>query len=442
MTHSFRKDTVMIVDDSPANLSLLGKMLTEQGYRVRAFPKGKLALKSALNDQPDLILLDINMPEMNGYEVCKRLKQDERTQDLPVIFISALAETIDKIKAFKLGGVDYITKPFQIDEVDARISLHLALKRTKAALEEKNQKLEKTLDDLKITQQQLVQSEKMAALGVLVAGIAHEINNPINFIKTSILGLSQDIEDLEKLLNINEACLDTCQASPEVKRIQTIKDNIDYPTLKAEIPQLIENIQHGVHRTQDIINSLRSYSRMDRVTTEETDPLKLIEMALIILRNRYKHRITIVKNFKPLPKLWVHPGKLTQVLINIISNAIDAIEAKTCSEKGTITITSNHKIRNDISYGVISIHDDGVGISEKIIAKIFDPFFTTKGIGDGTGLGLSISIGIIKEHQGMIDVSTAKGNSTTFSIFLPINSAKKSGNHIDSHAQIEPFYSV
>ena len=432
----------MIVDDRPANLRLLGKMLTEQGYRVRAFPNGKRALKSALNDPPDLILLDINMPEMNGYEVCKRLKQEEHTQDLPVIFISALAETMDKIKAFQLGGVDYITKPFQIEEVDARISLHLALKRTKAALEEKNQKLEKALNDLKITQRQLVQSEKMAALGVLVAGIAHEINNPINFIKTSILGLSQDIKDLEKLLSINETCVDTCRDGSKIKRVQTVKHNIDYPTLKTEIPQLIENIQHGVKRTEDIINSLRSYSRMDRVMTEETDLLKLIEMALIILRNRYKNRITIVKNFKPLPRLWVHPGKLTQVLINIISNAIDAIETKTYPEKGTITITTSRKIRDNISYAVITINDNGVGISEQVIAKIFDPFFTTKGTGDGTGLGLSISIGIIKEHQGMIDVSTVKGNCTTFSIFLPSKPAKESGNHIDSHAQIESFYSV
>jgi signal transduction histidine kinase len=425
-------DTIMVIDDKPSNLNLLSKMLTEQGYRVRTFAKGKLALKSALNDPPDLILLDINMPEMSGYEVCQHLKKNQFTKDLPVIFISALTETKDKIKAFKLGGVDYITKPFQIEEVQARISLHLALKHTEASLAEKNKKLQNTLDDLKSTQQQLVQSAKMAALGVLVAGIAHEINNPINFIKTSILGLGRDMQDLEELLVEYEKCARSSPSTAEINYLEEKKKEIDYPTLKTEIPQLIGSIKQGVDRTEEIISSLRFYSRMDSVTAKESDLSKLISTALVILKNRYKNRISIVKKYMPLPALSVQPGKLTQVLINIFSNAIDAIETKFPTGKGTIAIETSIQSVKEIPYAVIAISDDGPGISKNILNKIFDPFFTTKAVGDGTGLGLSISIGIIKEHNGMIQVSTAEGKGTTFFIYLPIEATQKSSSYADA----------
>lgn len=412
--------TIMVVDDKPSNLRLLEKMLGEDGYRVRIFTKGETALKSAINDPPDLILLDINMPKMSGYEVCRRLKAEKETKDLPVIFISALSETIDKVKAFKLGGVDYITKPFQIEEVQARISLHLTLRHTEKALEEKNQELRKTLDNLKNAQTRLIQSEKMAALGVLVAGIAHEINNPVNFIKTSILGLAQDLEDLEKLLSACEECSANCREKSAGDHLQDIKAMIDYTTLKVEIPQLVGNIRQGVDRTEEIIDSLRSYSRMDKIDTEETDLCGLIDTALVILRNRYKDNISIVKNFTELPRAKVHPGKVTQVLINIISNAIDAVESEQPRKNGTITIGTGIQSRAGNRYAVISIGDNGPGIPAKVQGNIFDPFFTTKEVGSGTGLGLSISIGIIKKHHGLIKVGTAMDSGTTFSIFLPL----------------------
>jgi signal transduction histidine kinase len=412
--------TIMVVDDKPSNLRLLEKMLGEQGYRVRIFPKSRLALKSAVKDPPDLILLDINMPEMSGYEVCQHLKTEEKTKELPVIFISALTETMDKIKAFQLGGVDYITKPFQIEEVHARIALHLTLKRTRNSLEEKNRELQKTLHHLKTAQRQLVRSEKMAALGVLVAGIAHEINNPVNFIKTSVLGLKQDITDLEELLAAHEQCGNGCENEIIRGRLQAIKNRIDYPTLKTEIPQLVGNIQQGVQRTEEIVNSLRSYSRMDRIETEETDLCDLIETALVILKNRYKKDIALMKHYHPLPKVKVQPGKLTQVFMNILSNAIDALKTKPPGDKGTISIATGVQLRDERRYAVITIADDGPGIPEEIQGKIFDPFFTTKEVGSGTGLGLSISIGIIEEHQGMIEVDTHTGRGTAFAILLPI----------------------
>lgn len=420
MTPQAQTETIMVVDDTPANLRLLEKMLREHGYRVRCFLKGAMALKSAVDDPPDLIFLDINMPEMNGYAVCERLKSLDRTRDVPVIFISALTETFDKVKAFGAGGVDYITKPFQLEEVHARAEAHLKLVRAHNAIEEKNVKLKQALDDLKIAQQHLVQSEKFAALGVLTAGIAHEINNPVNFIKTSAIGLNADIKDLVKLLQLYDACRSECPHSTAPDRIDTLKNEIGYGVLTQEIPDLLNNILEGVRRTEEIVNSLRTYSRMDHLPADKMDVHKLINASLVVLKPRYKQIISIEKIYGPLPELSVQPGKLIQVLTNIIANAIDAIQSKGSLEKETITIKTFLQKEANGTYGVIEIGDTGSGVPETLQDKIFDPFFTTKDVGKGTGLGLSISLGIIQDHQGRIEINSIPGKGTKVSVLLPL----------------------
>ncbi len=421
-------NSIMIVDDKPANLKLLEKMLSEKGYQVRPFPKSPMALSSALNDPPDLILLDINMPEMDGFEVCRKLKEDNITKDIPVIFISALTETLDKIKAFEVGGVDYVTKPFQFEEVYARVKTHLNLKRVQQIVEEKNQLLEKTLSDLKSTQKQLVNSEKMAALGVLTAGIAHKINNPVNFIKTSSAALEQDIKDIEKLLEFyKNSCIKCTNSELTNKHLETIKQEIDFELLVQELPELINNIKEGVNRTQEIVLSLRLYSRMDDLDFKQIDIHSLIDSSLVILKNRHHKLIEIVKEYGTLPQIYGNPGKLIQVFTNIISNAIDALQSMTGGTFGTLNQVSKRvlihtsiKVVDNLEYINITIKDNGPGISPEHLDKIFDPFFTTKDVGKGSGLGLSISIGIIKEHNGIIEVQSNPQAGTIFSVLLPI----------------------
>jgi DNA-binding response OmpR family regulator len=186
MIEETRKANILAVDDNPANLRLLVEILQEQGYLVRPVPSGKFALTAAQGLPPDLILLDIMMPELDGYEVCQCLKNEEKTRHIPVIFISALNDALDKVKAFSVGGVDYITKPFQVEEILARVATHLRLSSLQQNLVQKTQALTETLQALQITQNQLIQTEKMAALGQLIAGIAHEINTPMGAIRSSI----------------------------------------------------------------------------------------------------------------------------------------------------------------------------------------------------------------------------------------------------------------
>jgi two-component system, NtrC family, sensor kinase len=416
--HDEKQPSILIVDDVPANLNLLTGILRQHGYKVRPAPSGSLALEAAQHAPPDLILLDIHMPEMDGFEVCRRLKADEALKEIPVVFISALTETKDKIRAFDAGGVDYITKPFQVEEVLARVKTHLELRRYRRELKRKNKRLKKTVNDLKTAQIRLIQSEKMAALGVLSAGVAHEINNPVNFIKTSILSLQRDVDDLLKVANLGVSC---CGDSIEsgCKEIRKLQEELEYETILTEIPGLFGSILKGIRRTEEIVRSLRTFARQDEMMSKAVDIREIIDSALIMLRNRYKRTTNVVREYGNVPPIPCYVGKMSQVMINVLANAIDAIESKESSDPHQITIKTEVVERDNRRYAVVHIADTGKGIPEELIHKVFDPFFTTKAVGKGVGLGLFITRNIVQEHRGYIEASSQPGQGATFLIFLP-----------------------
>ena len=395
--------TILIADDNDNNLRVLSTMLRSEGYNIRIAKNGEQVLKSVSLEKPEIILLDIHMPVMDGFETCQQLKAESDYKDIPIIFISALTETASKVKALEMGGVDYITKPFQVEEVKVRVSTHILLRR-------KTVELEQTLDNIKKLQTKLIQSEKMATLGILVAGIAHEINNPINFVYAGINSLIKNFAELEKGVKEIEKWLS--EHKPDVaEEIVQISENFAVNKRLEVIPQLAEDIKTGAVRTTEIIKGLRLFSRSEKEKKTNADVIESLETALLLLKNKYKNRIQIIKHYpENLKPIDCYPGQLTQAFINLIHNAIDAIE-----KEGTIQID----VKNENSGMAITIADSGVGIPPELLSKIFDPFFTTKAVGGGMGMGLAITHGIIQKHMGNIQVDSVANKGTSFKIFLP-----------------------
>lgn len=280
-------------------------------------------------------------------------------------------------------------------------------------LEVQKSELEKTLLELRKTQAQLIQSEKMASLGVLTAGVAHEINNPVNYINTALEGLKITLSDILQIFQKYEE-IDKKNVDTVLTEICVLKKNLDYPLLREGIDVLISNMQTGIEKITEIVKSLRTFARVEENELKISNIHELLDTTLIMLHNQYKNRIELVKNYGNIPAINCYPGKLSQVFMNILSNAMQSI-----SNKGKVQITTKADYTNSQIF--ISIADDGSGIPEKIKEKIFEPFFTTKEAGKGTGLGLSITYGIIQQHRGNIEVNSKPGKGSEFIITLPLD---------------------
>ncbi len=462
---------ILVVDDTPENLHLLSGILTKKGYQVRPVPSGKLALSAAQRIPPDLVLLDIMMPEMDGYEVCQQLKAEEATKDIPVIFISAINDVMDKVKAFAVGGVDFITKPFQLEEVLARIETHLKICSLQNSLQERNEDLATAIQQLQATQEHLIQSEKMAALGQLIAGIAHEINTPLGIIGSSIDNIANfweaNLEHLPKFFqeissqsqvyflnllyrsSIDRETIFTSKEKrkfkhnlvvylmeKEVKKPEEIADTLVDMEIYDDIEQLlplfqlpdwervlntayqfttfkksISLIQRATAKSGKVVFALKSYAHFDiKQEKIEANLHEGIETVLTLYQNQLKQGIEVVRKYGDLPKIVGYPDELNQVWTNLVHNALQAM-----NYKGTLTIET--MCRDDCI--LIKFIDNGKGIPPEIIPKIFQPFFTTKAAGEGSGLGLDIVIKIIQKHQGEVSVESVPGE-TIFTVSLPI----------------------
>jgi two-component system, NtrC family, sensor kinase len=282
-------------------------------------------------------------------------------------------------------------------------------------VKERTSDLETALIDLKRSEVELVNKEKMSSLGVLTAGIAHEINNPINFVTSSISPLKRDIKDILVLLDEYGKLNSENSSKEKFNAINKLSKQLDAPYLIEEINLLLNGIEEGAFRTAGIVRGLQKFSRSDEHVFRNSDVLDGIENTLTLLNSQIKNTIQIVKDYKEIPQLYCSIGKLNQVFLNIISNAIHAVMDNQKVEK-TISIKAE-TIDNSV---VISIGDNGVGMSDEVKHKIFDPFYTTKEVGQGTGLGLAISVGIIHDHKGNIIVESTENIGTTFIITLPI----------------------
>ncbi len=313
-------------------------------------------------------------------------------------------EIEQKNRELQLRQKEIITQSHEIQMANEEVVA------TNEALEDQKKELLATLENLRLTQSQLIQAEKMASVGVLTAGIAHELNNPINFVSGNVNPLQRDLKDIFSLISKYDDIIETRELGKEFHDVYALKDQLDYSFLIKEITNLLEGISEGANRSSQIVKGLRSFSRLDEEQCQIYDIHEGIESSLILLHNRIKNRIAIHRDYDDFKNLECYPSKLNQVVMNVLTNSIQAIE-----EKGDIyiqTVSSKNGFK-------IIIKDNGRGMTPEVRKHIFEPFYTTKEVGKGTGLGLSISFGIIEQHKGHIEVISEPDKGTEFIISLP-----------------------
>ena len=440
---------ILVVDDEPANLSLLKEALSPTELKVRVATNGNKALEISKVSPPQLILLDIAMPGIDGFETCQRLKADPATANIPVIFASAFSAIDQKVKGFTIGAVDYITKPFHVEEVLARVKAQLHLQSLTGMLRHKNESLEieiqartqaeaqlhQKFQELQDTQTQLIQAKKMSSLGQMVGGIAHEINNPANFILGNVKHARSYFNDLIDLLQLYE--VHGFQSHPD---IEAKIDDIDLDFLKTDLAKLLESMEKGGRRIKDIVLCLKNFSRIDEEGYKVADLREGLDSTLLLLQHQLQggkqpeteqldseqldsapqNAINVQKEYGEISSVCCNPKQINQVFLQILTNAIDALALSHSGEHPTIHIelstVDDHSVR-------VTITNNGPAMGPDDIEHVFDPFFTTKPVGSGKGLGLAIAYQIVTDqHSGKLYCNENLEQGAQFIIELPIQS--------------------
>ncbi len=418
---------ILVAEDDYVSRLLVKKAIQKMEHQIIEAENGREAWDKFIEYQPGMIISDWMMPEMDGIQLCREIRSSDKKQYSYIIILTAKDKTSDLVEVFEAGADDYIVKPFRPDELTARIKtgeriidLERRYREVQNRLVDQNQVLDQALADLKTTQSQVLQADKMASIGQLAAGIAHEINNPIGFISSNLEALKGYIEDFTRLLTRYQKMAQQLQKNGEIDRsagvyqqIQSIaafEKEIEIDYIKKDIPDLIKDCREGAARVGKIVGDLKSFAHPGNDKPGLVDINSALEATLNVVRNELKYKATVHTRLGNIPLVKGFLQKLNQVFINILVNAGQAIQ-----EKGEIEIST----RADQGDVEICISDTGCGIKEEHLSKVFDPFFTTKAVGNGTGLGMNIAWNIINEHRGSIQVTSAEGKGTTFTIRLP-----------------------
>ena len=397
MTLEDQREQILLVDDNPQNLKILYETLDGQGYRLLLANNGKKALAIAKHSQPDLILLDIMMPGMDGYEVCETLKTTNALKDIPVVFLSALDDVESKVKGFEKGGVDYIAKPFQPREVMSRVATHIKLRRLEQALKEKNRALSADNTDMRQTleeqREQLAHVSRLSTMGEMAAGFAHEVNQPL----TAITNYSRVAHRL--LGDISD---------PHIAN-------------KKMLAVTLDKLEAQSHRASEVIRRIRGFVKKPKAGKELLDIRSLlsdtVKFAEVDARNNSGAVALSVSD--DLPKVEADAIQVQQVVLNLIRNALEATSLS--AQEGTPPSNANIvlvKAYEDRGCLWVDVIDQGCGLAPDAEQRLFHPFYTTKG--DGMGIGLSLCQSLIQGQGGKIGFRRNTDKGTTFFFSLPV----------------------
>ncbi|HMK65835.1 MAG TPA: response regulator [Thermodesulfobacteriota bacterium] len=383
--------TILLVDDEETNIKLLKAHFQRAGYNILTALNGEETINLA-RQKPDLILLDVMMPGLDGLQTCRILKKDAGTEDIPIIFLSALEDAESRTQGLEAGGVDFVSKPFNGRELLARVRNHLTIKDQERQLKEYALKLE---DMVQERTRQLVHAERLATLGTFAAATLHEINNPNAAIQGSA--------ELGKYF---------CQ---KVKELAGRPGGTDWAALTKALDQLearLDAIFVGSRRITEIARTLKGYARKEGAQKTRCSLIDPIKATMGLLHHRLKSGVSVDLQIPPDLQVDCQPQELSQVFVNLLNNAMDAM----AEEKGKVII----KAELSGTEIIIQVEDNGPGIPQEIERNLFEPFFTTKDPSRGTGLGLFIIRNIIDEHQGKIVLIRNDATGATFQIRLPV----------------------
>ena len=392
---------VLIAEDEPVSRRLLQSYLQKWGYEVTLATNGAEAWRLFQETSFSILITDWMMPELDGLELIRRIRAAQRPGYVHATLLTARAQKEDLIAGMEAGADDFLTKPFDRDELRVRLRAAERLVNLEASLAEQNRVLRET-------QAALVQSEKLASLGQLAAGVAHEINNPIAYVTNNLVVIRRDTQAALTALDAHR------RGDPvEAARLEAVA-GIDY--LRENFARTCDKTLEGLHRVRDIVLNLRDFARLDEAAFKEADLNAALNSTIEIVQHQIKEKgLRLEKSFGPLPQVLCHPGKINQVFLNLLMNAIQA-----CERGGVVTARTRAEPEGGV---VVEVQDNGCGIRPEYRSRLFEPFFTTKPVGQGTGLGLSVSFGIVRDHGGAIEVDSEVGRGSTFRVRLPLKPA-------------------
>lgn len=437
--------SILVVDDDELGRSMLKLFLQDAGFMVHSAVDGAEALQSARSEAPDVIITDALMPIIDGFELCRQCKMDSSLRHIPIIIYSGdYDREEDQRLGLSMGAFRYLLKPSSaetiVKTVNEALSESILTPRTDSdssldeqmqvlrsynevlfnKLEAKMQQLEESItrhqkseEALKVMHSQIIQQEKMASIGQLAAGVAHEINNPMGFISSNLTTLSRYAERLDEYIARLHQSLESCPSHPDTEEIDAMRKKLKVEYIISDIRELVNESLDGATRVKRIVQDLKSFSRVDQAESCRVNLNEALETTINIAWNELKYVATVERHFGDIPDVVCYPQQLNQVFLNLLLNAAQSME-----KPGSITL----RTWSDDSGVCVSVADTGKGMPEEVRQRIFEPFFTTKEPGKGTGLGLSISADIVHKHAGDITVESEVGQGTTFTVRLPLAS--------------------